>query len=302
MMENWTIDNKRGYGLPAYFKSEEDFQQNFRSMLRLVHIIEGSGIIKLNNEITVFSAPALFCLNEQDETLLQQSLNLKAQAMYFQPILINDTLKLDIIRSENADLSQSEYRDYFLIIPFIERSDNVSPYIEIGPIVSMRVSQLFKSMKEELTFMETEFWPCRCRSFLLETLFLIQNMITDARNKEGIDLPVPSEDISDIILYLHTNYHKKITIEELTDIFHINRTTLSEKFKKSIGFSIIEYLVKYRIKMAVIMLRETMLPVAQILDRVGFNDSVHFARMFKKHMGVTPSGYREKYNTLNNSE
>jgi YesN/AraC family two-component response regulator len=47
--------------------------------------------------------------------------------------------------------------------------------------------------------------------------------------------------------------------------------------------------------MASIMLRETMLPISEILNRVGINDNVHFSRMFKKHMGYTPSGYREKY-------
>lgn len=294
-MEKLTFDNKRGFGLPVYFEPNEMLKESSDSMLRLVFVTEGSGIIKINRETIIFSSPALFCFNELDKMELQQSINVRAQAVYFNPAVMNDSLQLDIIRRDNIVLSSTEYRDYFLIIPFMERDEFKKPYIELGPMTSKRVTQLFSGMKEELTYMENEFWPCRSRSYLLETLFLIQNIITDSKREENISLPEPAEDISDIILYLHTNYNRRITIEELTNIFHINRTTLSERFRKSNGLSIIDYLVKLRIKMAVILLRDTMLPISEILNRVGFNDSVHFSRMFKKHTGFTPSAYREKY-------
>ncbi len=294
-MEKHTVDNIREVTMPVYFEYSEDFMKYSNPMFRLVYVIEGSGIMKINGQTVIFSAPALFCFNELDEVELQQKIKIETQVVYFNPIVINNALQLDVIRKDSSELSRTEYQDYFLLNPFIDREEFGRHYIEIGPITSKRISRLFEGIKEELTYMENVFWPCRSRSYLLETLFLIQSMTTDSRNKESLCLPESSEDISNIILYLYTNYDKKVTIEELTDIFHINRTTLSKKFRKSTGISIIEYLVKYRIKMASVMLRETMLPISEIVNRVGFNDSVHFLRMFKKHMGYTPSGYREKY-------
>ena len=281
--------------MPDYFEYGEDFMKYSNPMFRLVYVVEGCGIMKLNGQTVIFSAPALFCFNELDEVERQQSINIETQVVYFNPIIINNALQLDVIRKDSSELSHTEYQDYFLLNPFIDREEFGTHYIEIGPITSKRISRLFEGIKEELTYMENDFWPCRSRSYLLETLFLIQSMTTDSRNKESVSLPESSEDISNIILYLYTNYDKKVTIEELTDIFHINRTTLSKKFRKSTGLSIIEYLVKYRIKLASVMLRETKLPISEILNRVGFNDSVHFLRTFKKHMGYTPSAYREKY-------
>jgi AraC-like DNA-binding protein len=294
-MEKHTVDDKREVAPIVYFELSEDFMKYNDPMFRLVYVMEGSGIMKINGQTVIFSAPALFCFNELDEVELQQSINIRTQVVYFNPTVINGALQLDVIRKDNCILSITEYQDYFLLTPFIDREEFGTTYIEIGPLASKRISRLFEGMKEELTYRENKFWPCRSRSYLLETLFLIQNMITDSKNKVSLTLPEPTEDIRDIVLYLYTNYDKKVTIEELTDIFHINRTTLSEKFRKSTGISIIEYLVKYRIKMASIMLRETMLPISEILNRVGFNDNVHFSRMFKKHTGYTPSGYREKY-------
>lgn len=294
-MEKMTMDKKRGFAQAVYFEPDENFKEKYASMLKLVYVTDGSGIIKLNGQTVIFSAPALLCFNDLDEVVLQQSLKLAARAVYFNPLFIDDSLQLDFLRKEDAQLSETQYKDYFLIMPFVDREEFKIPYIEIGPMISRRASQLFKGIEEELIFMETEFWPCRSRSYLLELLFLIQNIITGSRDREDLKLPETSEDISDLILFLHTNYNRKITIEELTDIFHINRTTLSDKFKNSTGTTIIDYLVKLRIKMASIMLRDTLLPISEISDRVGFNDSVHFTRMFKKHFGCTPSDYREKH-------
>lgn len=43
------------------------------------------------------------------------------------------------------------------------------------------------------------------------------------------------------------------------------------------------------------MLRDTLLPISEIMYRVGFNEANHFSRIFKKHMNVSPSDYRKKY-------
>jgi AraC family L-rhamnose operon regulatory protein RhaS len=94
---------------------------------------------------------------------------------------------------------------------------------------------------------------------------------------------------------LHTNYQNKITIEDLTQTFHINRTTLSEKFRASTGMSIKDYLIKLRIKLSAVMLRDTLLPISEIMTRVGFNEAHHFSRMFKRHMDCLPSDYRKEF-------
>jgi hypothetical protein len=75
-MEKLTLDNKRGFTLAAYFVPIEEFKEQSKSMLKLVYAIEGSGVIKINGQTVIFSAPALFCFNELDEVVLQQSINL----------------------------------------------------------------------------------------------------------------------------------------------------------------------------------------------------------------------------------
>jgi len=58
--------------------------------------------------------------------------------------------------------------------------------------------------------------------------------------------------------------------------------------------STMEYLIRLRVKMAAIILRDTDLPISEIAYRVGFNDITHFGRMFRKRVGYSPSEYRKK--------
>lgn len=130
----------------------------------------------------------------------------------------------------------------------------------------------------------------------MESLYLIDNVYYENQECTIEQINNQNDDeINQILLYLYNNYDKKITITELTKIFNMNRTTLSKKFKDVVGESIITYLNKVRINMAAIMLRDTELPIAEIMDRVGFVDATHFLRTFKKYIKFTPKEYRNKF-------
>ena len=107
-----------------------------------------------------------------------------------------------------------------------------------------------------------------------------------------------SFEVKDVLLYLHDNCKHKITIPKLSKQFHVNRTTLSDRFFEATGETIITYLNKYRINLAAIMLRETNYSISNIAEEVGFNDTAYFAKLFKKYMLHTPSGYRQHYVSL----
>jgi AraC family L-rhamnose operon regulatory protein RhaS len=98
-----------------------------------------------------------------------------------------------------------------------------------------------------------------------------------------------------IILYLHAHYHEKITIPALTRAFHTNRTTLTERFRRATKMPIMAYLAHLRMRQASLLLRDTVLPVSEVMLRVGYQDSTHFWRTFRKHIGLSPSEYRDRY-------
>jgi AraC family L-rhamnose operon regulatory protein RhaS len=106
-------------------------------------------------------------------------------------------------------------------------------------------------------------------------------------------LSTDSDILEDVLLYIHTNYAEKITLNRLVDIFHMNRTTLNELFKKELKEPVISYLIRFRIEISSLMLRDTGIPIQEIAFRIGFDDSGHFGRTFKKLKGCSPTKYRE---------
>ena len=103
------------------------------------------------------------------------------------------------------------------------------------------------------------------------------------------------DEILSVITYLKSNLHKKITISDLTKEFHKNRTDLSKEFIAYTGETIVQFLNKTRIDMAATLLRDTLIPILEIMERVGFQDYSYFSRTFKKEKGISPKHYREQY-------
>lgn len=292
-MELFTSDNIRRIKLPVYVEAMEPFSSDNHRMFRLILVENGGGIVSVNKNTIVFKAPTIFCINTNDRIILKKGSNLSGRAIYFSPTLVNDALIVEVMKSAGEGLSESEYRDYCSLLPFVDRNELNCGQFEVGPATAKRIARLFDSLEEELKLLSNDYWRCRSRSFFLEILFLLQYIYTDAENNTEPEEIKYSDEINEIILYLYTNYERKITIEDLTEQFHINRTTLADKFTKATGTSVMEYLIRLRIKISTTMLRDTMLSVSEIAYRVGFNDITHFGRMFKKHMGYSPSEYRK---------
>lgn len=103
--------------------------------------------------------------------------------------------------------------------------------------------------------------------------------------------------IGQVSLYVLENIDEDISLKTVADGLFINKTYLSEAFKQKTGVSFIGYITMIKMERAQKLIREGNLKVYEISDRLGFKDVEYFSKLFKKHMGVTPSEYRQ--NMLN---
>lgn len=106
------------------------------------------------------------------------------------------------------------------------------------------------------------------------------------------------KNINEIIMYLTSNYNKKIQLVQLTEKYNTNRTSLNENFKEATGYTVMNYLIHLRIRLAMSMLKDTALQVSEIMFRVGFVNTSHFLRSFKKITGMSPLEYRDLHTWL----
>lgn len=94
------------------------------------------------------------------------------------------------------------------------------------------------------------------------------------------------------ISFMEDNLHRAISIEEIARLVRLSRSRLCYLFKAEVGLAPSQYLKKLRMEKALDLVRTSFLDIKEIATKVGYNDSTHFMREFKKAFGSTPSHLR----------
>jgi len=97
--------------------------------------------------------------------------------------------------------------------------------------------------------------------------------------------------------YLEENYANKITLQDVADHCYVSQWHLSKLLNKHTEKSFYNLLNAARINVAKQLLENPSLRICDISDMVGYADTGHFSRVFKKIVGASANTYRNKVNT-----
>jgi two-component system response regulator YesN len=126
-------------------------------------------------------------------------------------------------------------------------------------------------------------------SFLSESMIRISGEIYEKRSVGT------TKTITTAKRYIAEHYNEPVKLEDVACEVSFNPSYFSVLFKQETGKSFSDYLVCTRIKEAKRLLKETKTNIADVANMVGYSDTKHFAKLFKKEVGVTPSRYRSLY-------
>ena len=101
-----------------------------------------------------------------------------------------------------------------------------------------------------------------------------------------------------MIAYIDENYQQKIELENLAKIGGYNVNYTSQFFKRQLGVSFLEYVLRLRLREATVRLVNSNDAVAHIASSCGFADIKAFNVALKKHFHTTPSEYRKQANEI----
>lgn len=101
--------------------------------------------------------------------------------------------------------------------------------------------------------------------------------------------------IKDVLFYLNNNYREKITLEQLSKKFRASVSYICHEFTKEYRISPINYVIQRRMTEAKWSLTNTDLSQAEISWLVGYENVDHFAKLFLRHVGCSPSDYRRQF-------
>ncbi|MCK5208704.1 MAG: helix-turn-helix domain-containing protein, partial [Cyclobacteriaceae bacterium] len=109
--------------------------------------------------------------------------------------------------------------------------------------------------------------------------------------KEHTDEPVKNAQ-----LFIENNFGEKISVEDLANMAAISRRNFVRRFKKATANTPLEYIQRVKIEAAKKNLESSTNNISEVMYKVGYNDTKAFRNIFRKHSGLSPIEYRNKYN------
>lgn len=104
----------------------------------------------------------------------------------------------------------------------------------------------------------------------------------------------PAADIvSKVKAYVLSHYREDIGVNSIADYLKITPNYLSRIFRAQTGVKLSDHLCEVRINRAKELLENPNITVKDVSEQVGYYNAKHFARVFLKVVGVTPSTYQK---------
>ena len=167
---------------------------------------------------------------------------------------------------------------------------NVCPHMKAGIH-----EPLIQSIFHELNLLRT--FPSNTRistSDILGTA-LVNIYYEIFRENPTMERRKDSSFAQNILIYVNENYNKKITLKLLSEHFHISADYISHEFRKIYGISPINYVIDRRLNDAKWLLINTDKSLVSISEKVGYENTSYFSKLFEKRIHYSPLEFREKY-------
>lgn len=229
-----------------------------REVYVLHYIISGKGFLEMNQKVHEINAGDVFLIFPDTE-------------VYYYPS------KEDPWEYIWVDFSGEEAYQFVSMTSFTKEEPVVRGRMELKPYF-----YIFDEERNPIIRRE------RYKAKLQVLLTYFYSNIEDERK------PKENEYIAMAMEYINNNYWKSsFNVTSIVKYLNIDRTYLFRLFKKTTGISMIQFIMEYRINKACKLLLKTELSIKSIAYSVGFDDPLHFSRVFHKKMQMSPSSYRK---------
>ncbi|MEM6690876.1 MAG: DNA-binding transcriptional regulator [Planctomycetota bacterium] len=112
--------------------------------------------------------------------------------------------------------------------------------------------------------------------------------------RESTDtLAVEDEDIAKALSYIRRNVNANIRVTDVVGHCELSRRSLEHRFKKLLGITPSQEILRARMSRIQELLRDTDLSIAEVATRTGFEYGEYMAAAFRRETGKTPTEYRK---------
>ena len=97
-----------------------------------------------------------------------------------------------------------------------------------------------------------------------------------------------------VVRYIRTHLTEQININTLCNEACMSKTNFFRTFKEAFGLSPVEFIIRERIGLAKMLLKNPSINISEVCFKSGFNNLNYFIRLFKRSEGITPGLYLKR--------
>ncbi|GER59541.1 AraC family transcriptional regulator [Patiriisocius marinus] len=117
---------------------------------------------------------------------------------------------------------------------------------------------------------------------------ILEVLIRNIKKGNYLEVQKSTDDrIKNMLIYINENIDKTelLKVDNLSEVFNMSPTYVSEYFKKQVHMSLRDYILKAKLKLVEIRLLNSDFTLTQIADELGFTDVSHLSKTFKRIVG-----------------
>ena len=96
------------------------------------------------------------------------------------------------------------------------------------------------------------------------------------------------------VTFIEVHLGARLTLPMIAQAAGVSTRSLERLFRKEVGTSVVEFILRRRIARACDRLRQTDRTCAEIAFETGFGSVQHFNRIFRRHQEVSPGRWRRQ--------
>jgi len=252
-------------------------REHKNTFFEMVFVLEGEGIQMINNHKLPYTSNKLFLIFPQDTHGFE----------------VSTTTSFFFLRFNDSYL-KTQPKEWVQKLELIFNNYNHLPgcilkNVPDKALIRALVEALIRE-KDNQQFQQQEVVKQLINTIIIiasRNILLSPPMISD---KSKADYSIQ------LLSYIHQNIYdpNQLKSERIAKQFNVSPNYISEFFKIHIGESLQDYIMAYKIKLIETRLRYTDMQINEIVYELGFSDSSHLNRLFKKYKGVSPSEFKKE--------
>lgn len=120
----------------------------------------------------------------------------------------------------------------------------------------------------------------------------LELMATTSRSSASVSVRRPPRCVHEAREILQERFTQPLTLTDIASEVGVHPVYLARAFREHYHVTVGDTVRQLRVQFACLKLRASNAPLSEIGYEAGFSDHSHFARTFKRFMGITPSAFR----------